>query len=416
MNRIKRLIGLFVILGLIGGAAPVENVKADTLYRVNVLVDDFHTPCTQIQCSLRAAINAANPGETIRFAESLSRGIIYLQEEIVLDKDINIDGSSLDEHINISGENDHRVFYVNQGVTAKFVNINIVDGLPWGEYGGAIFNDNATVTLDHVEVTGHIMSAIYNNSDDVIDPAAKLNVRNSYFAGNAGGDGGAIGGKGTVDISNSYFVNNNATSDGGAIHHLSGLIRITNSTFSENYAQKGGAVSLDHGELDITNSTFYENYASLYAGGAVLAGDGTNVSISNCTFSDNTATVDGASLSVTGFSTLALNNNIFANNGMKNYCNISNSVSFTYTNNLLQTLPHDNQCGAAIIVDDPLLGGLTDNGGDTLTMMPNYLSPVIDAGDNTTCELTDQRGIKRPIDGDKDSIAVCDIGAVEFNH
>jgi len=56
---------------------------------------------------------------------------------------------------------------------------------------------------------------------------------------------------------------------------------------------------------------------------------------------------------------------------------------------------------------------LQDNGGPTEThaLLPG--SPAIDAGDNTACPATDQRGWARPADGDGDGTAVCDIGAVE---
>jgi hypothetical protein len=40
-------------------------------------------------------------------------------------------------------------------------------------------------------------------------------------------------------------------------------------------------------------------------------------------------------------------------------------------------------------------------------------SPALDAGDNADCPETDQRGIARPIDGDLDGDAICDIGSFE---
>jgi hypothetical protein len=63
---------------------------------------------------------------------------------------------------------------------------------------------------------------------------------------------------------------------------------------------------------------------------------------------------------------------------------------------------------------DPLLGPLADNGGPTLThaLLPG--SPAIDGGDATSCLSTDQRFLDRPVDGDGDGMAVCDIGAFEF--
>ena len=39
-------------------------------------------------------------------------------------------------------------------------------------------------------------------------------------------------------------------------------------------------------------------------------------------------------------------------------------------------------------------------------------SPAIDAGDNSTCEATDQRGFARPYDSLGHG-AICDIGAYE---
>ena len=71
---------------------------------------------------------------------------------------------------------------------------------------------------------------------------------------------------------------------------------------------------------------------------------------------------------------------------------------------------------------DPMLGPLQNNGGPLtgqglppFTHKPSNGSPVIDAGSWLSCDVArDERGVRRPIDGGGNFLAVCDIGAVEY--
>ncbi|HEY9741316.1 MAG TPA: choice-of-anchor Q domain-containing protein, partial [Coleofasciculaceae cyanobacterium] len=67
------------------------------------------------------------------------------------------------------------------------------------------------------------------------------------------------------------------------------------------------------------------------------------------------------------------------------------------------------ECGAGITTANPLLGSLANNGGSGSTQTLALLagSPAINAGNNSVCPKTDQRGVARPQGG------VCDIGAFE---
>ncbi len=125
---------------------------------------------------------------------------------------------------------------------------------------------------------------------------------------------GGIYNQGTLDITGCTFSNNSATGMGGAIYSTGTAVNITisNSTFSGNTASSGGAIRLDGGTLDITGSTFSRNHVAPYFGGA-LDLDGGNVTIDKTSFLDNTGGATAGAIDH-DYGTLTITNSTFSGN------------------------------------------------------------------------------------------------------
>lgn len=284
-------------------------------------------------------------------------------------------------------------------------------------------------------------------------------------------DGAGLG-SGTISISNSTFSNNTTFHEGGAIYvHLyqgddtftvdrsnfiantviggsyalggaisggNGEVMITNSLFAHNHAWRpedaggsgGGVAFTENADITIANSTFYNNLAqgtfgTASGGGIYITNNSRQFRITNTTISRNHAGWIGGGIA--GSSNGILRNTIIANNTVGNDTMIPQQCAAQLLNggsNLQYPardpdLPGDTNCANNITIAEPMLGELTDNGGPTQTLPLLLGSPAIDTGSNTICAASpinhlDQRGETRPIDGNGNAIATCDIGAYEY--
>jgi len=224
--------------------------------------------------------------------------------------------------------------------------------------------------------------------------------------------GGGIINSGTLMLTDSTISGNTARAGGGIINL--GTLTITNSTISGNLARNrgGGIFNASLRPLTITNSTISDNIvvrADGGDGGGIYNG-GTLLEITNVTMNNNTAAIGGG---IRNDTNAMLKNTIIANSPSGGNC------FGTITSNG-NNLDSGETCGFTGTGDltntDPLLGALADNGGPTLTHALVVGSPAVDAvASGCPPPHTDQRGLGRPVDGDGDGAAACDIGAFELD-
>ena len=375
---------LFVLLflclvGVLVGAAPAQ---ASTTITVNttsdVIGDDGF-------CSLREAIRVAN----LDMASGTTSGecpagngadtiilptgfypltIAGVSEDAALSGDLDITSTVAisgtgTANVTINGNGLDRVFHIVGTLSVTISDVTISGG---NAFGGGVRNDGGRLIMATSVISGNNASidagGIYNSG--------VLTITNSMFISNtAGFSGGGIRNDGTLTLAGSTLSGNNA-SGGGGVYNFGGFMTITNSTLSGNSSNMAGGIENNAGTVTINNSTISSNQASFDSGG-IRNSSGT-INIQNTILAGNTG---GASPDYSGTLNLQGNN---------------------------------------LIGGNPQLGPLLDNGGPTLTHAPLPGSPAIDAGNNATCAATDQRGGARPVDGDGNGSAICDIGAFEF--
>lgn len=332
--------------------------------------------------------NSGSPCRTINYArtQSNSGDVIMLEaglytENVNLFTDLYLIGAGVGKTI-VDGGGNERVFAIFNGHPhIQDMTIQNGDATIQG-YGGGIFN-NSKLSLYNVAVQNNYSpgngGGIYNSGT--------LTMTLTLLQGNTSLNVGAgLVNFGDALVIQSTITNNESTSltaYGGGIYNNSGMA-LYNTTISGNRAASGGGLS-NSGWMGLYNVTVVGNVSSnSFAGGIVNYG---TADFGNTVVADNAG---GNQCDGTGTFT-SLGHNLESTNT----CYFSQGTDFPSTNALLRPL---SSFASPIPVH-----------------LPDPHSPLIDAGDNATCQSTDERGVTRPIDGNNNSTAVCDIGAVEFN-
>jgi hypothetical protein len=273
-----------------------------------------------------------------------------------------------------------------------------------------IFNWTGTVTVMYLTIAnGKISSGaggagIYQEGSSSTVVLERVMISDNHIVSSVSGSG--ILTQGNLTVVDSTVMENGTFGNGGGIFaDVGSQLTINRATLAFNDAAMGGGIFMNNAAT-LRNVTIYHNTATI-SGGGILQWEDSVMTMYNVTLHDNIVSggpVDGWAIENHG--TVTAFASIFAADETKYPC--LNSISG------LGNLSSNTGCGPGFIVADPKLQILAFNGGLTPTCALRPGSPAMDAVDNSFCQLEDQRGIIRPLDGDGDGTATCDAGAIEM--
>jgi len=248
-----------------------------------------------------------------------------------------------------------------------------------------------------------------------------------------------------VSVTLEHLLIQNGSADwGGGIFNQGGILTVNACQLSNNRAARGGAIMNESGTLTVTSSALINNSAS-GPGGGIYNNIGQST-LHNVTVSGNSAWVGGGIFNY-NHGQVILNHCTLANNTVANYSAAaiySDSGIMVLRGNIVaqQHKPGESACQGPIQSTGYNLiqswqacpiGATTGDIGNvdprlfSLMGMPAHHpllhdSPAVDRGDPAGCldnsgspVTADQRGLPRPVDGNGDGTAICDIGAYEYD-
>jgi predicted outer membrane repeat protein len=241
--------------------------------------------------------------------------------------------------------------------SAKFTRVKFIGNKCRRVYGGAIDATFGSLQFNDVTMTDNAPGAVSSST-------ALLTIDGGYFARNRAGSGGALS---IFDdkaiLNNVQFVDNvaNSTSasdvpngSGGAIKIGSGdLVTLTNGSFTNNTANGDGGAIDNSGDLNLVNVSFSNNSAG-NRGGAIFDFNDRGVSAVQSTFNNNRAKLGGAIYNwgyLYSFDTTFSNNTATDSGGAVYDYSPARFYNTTFNNN-------QAQYGGAIFHDNPGSGSV----------------------------------------------------------
>ncbi len=227
--------------------------------------------------SLRYAINHAAHGDTITFASALKGKTISLKStlgQLKVNQAVTIDASNLlDATTSAPG------LTLNGGGHSRIMNINVGDARDVS-INGLVFTNGYVDDNNEDGVGG---GGIFCESDSV------LNLENCVISGNTssywGGGGLLIDGQAT--LTNCSVTQNASTDDSGGGIYAGSYITLTDCVISGNTAAYAGGGLFLGGHATLTNCSVTQNES--YHGGGISTGDSSNVTLTDCVISGNTS-------------------------------------------------------------------------------------------------------------------------------
>ncbi len=368
LGQIATALAMFM---LVGPAQAVTFAVNDTGDFVDETIGDGICDAAGANdCTLRAAIQEANAlagADTISLpAGTFTLSIPGAGEEVGATGDLDItgdltitgagarntilDGGALDRVLDVDPG--------GSGITVSISSLTIRNGNVSGAPGGGVRSAGPSLTLTDCVISGSVTTV---NGGGIFNSGTLVINRCTINGNSAGGDGAGLQNTGTATLTNATLTGNTGTgttSKGGGFSNGAGTATLTHVTIANNTAASSPTTTAG----GINN-----------AGTAILKG---------VLLSGNTPANCAGSLTSSGHNLDSGSSCAFAATG-----DVSNA--------------------------NALLGTLGDHGGATDTIDLLTGSAAIDAADNTACPATDQRGIARPVDGNGDAGAICDIGAFE---